>query len=104
MSESCSETVKAEASHKSGERSCENAKAGTVGQYGGISCYTCGQLGHWATQCFNIPVTKCSACNQPGSIALNYPDVDFQDRMDESMKPREQNQPERHPENERRTW
>ncbi|KAE8951765.1 hypothetical protein PR001_g33589, partial [Phytophthora rubi] len=55
---------------------------------GNASCFQCGQMGHWATQCPNE--VKCYACNKAGHFARACPDAEAKSRNDAYMKSRGQ--------------
>ncbi|KAE9065566.1 hypothetical protein PF006_g30441 [Phytophthora fragariae] len=55
---------------------------------GNASCFQCGQMGHWATQCPNE--VKCYACNKAGHFAGACPDAEAKSRNDAYMKSRGQ--------------
>ncbi|KAE9033731.1 hypothetical protein PR002_g8521 [Phytophthora rubi] len=55
---------------------------------GNASCFQCGQMGHWATQCPNE--VKCYACSKAGHFARACPDAEAKSRNDAYIKSRGQ--------------
>ncbi|OWY99442.1 hypothetical protein PHMEG_00029552 [Phytophthora megakarya] len=53
---------------------------------GATRCFTCGQEGHWSSQCVNGP--KCYACNNYGYLAKYCTDADAKARNDEYIQQR----------------
>ncbi|ETM33209.1 hypothetical protein L914_19527 [Phytophthora nicotianae] len=72
------------------ERSNSGQQARGNEQASSVTCFRCGQEGHWSRQCTSQPRPKCYACGKLGHYARNCTDTEAKARNDAYMKQRSQ--------------